>query len=262
MYERYLEFAKDVARQAGRIMLKYFDTEKGERYKADRSIVTLADTDINRYLIERVKQEFPGHSVDGEEEQFGHSSMVWVCDPVDGTALYARHIPTAVFSLALVEDGRSVAGIIYDPFTDTMYSAALGQGAYKNGERMHVSSYALEDRASVSNYDMWAGAPFDIHALVTELGKKTYFLSLGSVIRACACVASGEFTMAVFPGTTHKNCDIAAAKVIVEEAGGKVTDMFGNEQRYDGSINGAIVSNGVVHDEVVGLTRRLFGYEG
>ena len=65
------------------------------------------------------------------------------------------------------------------------------------------------------------------------------------------CVANGDFNLAIFPGTTHKNCDIAAAKVIVEEAGGKVTDLFGNEQRYDQSINGAVISNSVVHDEAI-----------
>ena len=60
----------------------------------------------------------------------------------------------------------------------------------------------------------------------------------------------GDFSLAIFPRTKHKNCDIAAVKVIVEEAGGKVTDLFGNEQRYDESINGAIISNKKVHDEV------------
>ena len=65
------------------------------------------------------------------------------------------------------------------------------------------------------------------------------------------CVASGEFCFTIFPGTKGKNCDIAAVKVIVEEAGGKVTDLFGNEQKYDQDINGAIISNGVTHDIVV-----------
>ena len=65
------------------------------------------------------------------------------------------------------------------------------------------------------------------------------------------CVANGDFNLAIFPGTKHKNCDIAAAKVIVEEAGGKVTDLFGNEQKYDRDINGAVISNGIVHDEVI-----------
>ena len=72
------------------------------------------------------------------------------------------------------------------------------------------------------------------------------------------CVAEGNFTLAIFPGTKHKNCDIAAVKVIVEEAGGKVTDLFGHEQRYDQNINGALISNGNVHEEIVeGITKYL-----
>ena len=73
------------------------------------------------------------------------------------------------------------------------------------------------------------------------------------------CVASGEFSLAIFPGTTRKNCDIAAAKVIVEEAGGKVTNFWGEDQRYDGDIDGAIVSNGKVHDEVLATIHKVLG---
>ena len=71
------------------------------------------------------------------------------------------------------------------------------------------------------------------------------------------CVANGDFNLAIFPGTEHKQYDIAAAKVIVEEAGGKVTDLFGNEQRYDEKINGAIISNGKVHSEVVSVIKQF-----
>lgn len=84
--EEYLEFAKDIAYQAGKIMLKYFNQNNGASYKGDKTIVTLADTEINSYLIEKVKEHYPTHAVDGEEEQSGKSNFVWVCDPVDGTA--------------------------------------------------------------------------------------------------------------------------------------------------------------------------------
>ena len=134
--EEYLEFAKDIAYQAGKIMLKYFNQNNGSNYKGDKTIVTLADTEINSYLIERVKEKYPNHAVDGEEEQFGESNFVWVCDPVDGTAMYARHIPVAVFSLALVVDGEPIIGVVYDPFTDSLYSAAKGNGVYKNDEKI------------------------------------------------------------------------------------------------------------------------------
>lgn len=253
----YLEFAKEIAYEAGKIMLKYLNAKDISSYKGDKTIVTLADKEINTYLINRVKERFPNHSVDGEEEKFGESNYVWVCDPVDGTAMYARHIPVAVFSLALVVDGESRVGVVYDVFTDTLYSAVKGEGAYKNGEKISVNDYELDDVRSVSNFDMWSGAEYNIYDTIKELGKKTYFVSLGSVIRGAMCVASGEFNLAIFPGTKRKNCDIAAVKVIVEEAGGNVTNLFGEEQRYDKDINGAIISNGIVHEEVINTTKQL-----
>lgn len=249
--KQYLDFAKDIAKNAGEIMLKYFNEDNGASYKFDQTIVTKADTEINHYLIKRVKEVFPNHSVDGEEEQFGESKYVWVCDPVDGTAMYARHLPVAVFSLALVIDGESTVGVVYDPFTDNMYTAIKGEGAFRNGVKINVNDIQLHDMKSVSNFDMWPEADYNLFDSLKELGKKTYFVGVGSVIRACMCVANGDFNLAIFPGTKHKNCDIAAAKVIVEEAGGKVTDLFGNEQRYDEDINGAVISNGIVHQEVI-----------
>lgn len=254
-YKEYLRFAKEIANYAGNIMKKYFNHDNGQKYKGDKTIVTLADTEINSYLVKMVKEVYPTHAVDGEEEQFGESNYKWVCDPVDGTAMYARGVPVAVFSLALVINGESVLGVVYDPFTDNMYSAVKGLGAYKNNERIHVNDYMLDDMRSVSNYDMWPESDYNIYNILKKLGEKTYLVSVGSVIRACMCVASGEFSLAIFPGTKHKNCDIAAAKIIVEEAGGKVTNLFGEEQRYDQSIKGAIISNGLVHDEVINVVK-------
>ncbi len=256
--EEYLDFAKEIAYEAGKIMKKYFVEDNGASYKFDQTIVTKADTEINHLLIEKVKEKYPSHSVDGEEEQFGKSDYVWVCDPVDGTAMYARHVPVAVFSLALVINGISTVGVVYDVFTDNLYSAIKGKGAYKNDTKITVNSLTLEDRKSVSNYDMWPESDYNLYDSLKELGKTTYLVSIGSVIRACMCVASGDFTSAIFPGTKHKNCDVAAVKVIVEEAGGKVTNLFGEDQRYDSDITGAVVSNSLVHNEIVEvLTRNL-----
>ena len=201
----YLEFAKDVAKYAGKIMLKYFNQDNGEKYKIDKTIVTLADTEINSYLVKRVKEKYPNHAVDGEEEQFGKSNYKWVCDPVDGTAMYARHIPVAVFSLALVVDGEPILGVVYDPFTNNMYSAVKGEGAYKNNQKMKVNTIELDNMKSVSNFDMWPEAEYNIFEPIKKLGEKTYFIGIGSVVRACMCVANGEFNLAIFPGTKHKN---------------------------------------------------------
>ena len=255
-YNEYLEFAKGIAMHAGKIMLEYFNQDNGASYKGDKTIVTLADTEINLYLINQVKEKYPEHCVDGEEEQFGKSNYVWVCDPVDGTAMYARHIPVAVFSLALVIDGVPVIGVVYDPFTDSLYTAVKGQGAFKNNERIKVNNYTLEDIRTVCHCDMWSKAKYNVCKVFEELRKKTRLNDIGSITRASCCVATGDYSLTIFTGTEHKHCDIAAVKVIVEEAGGKVTDLFGDEQRYDKSIKGALISNGLVHNEVINVIKK------
>lgn len=255
----YLEFAKSIAKEAEKIMKKYFVEDNDASYKLDSTIVTKADKEINDYLIKKVKEQYPRHSVDGEEKQFGKSDFKWVCDPVDGTAMYARHIPVAVFSLALVTKGIPVVGVVFDPFTNSLYYAAKGMGSYKNDQKIHVNNISLDDMKSVSHYDMWPKSEYNLFPIIEQLGKKTYFVSIGSIIRASMCVAAGEFNLALFPGTKHKNCDIAAVKVIVEEAGGIVTDLLGNNQRYDQDITGAIISNKKVYKEVLKTIKEKLG---
>ena len=109
------------------------------------------------------------------------------------------------------------------------------------------------------NIDWWPSAQWDVMQVVHDLAyeKDVYVTTVGSTTHAAALVARGEFIASVFVGTKGKNVDIAAAKVIVEEAGGKVTDLFGQEQRYDRDICGALVSNGVVHEDIVKAMRKL-----
>lgn len=170
--------------------------------------------------------------------------------------MYARHIPIALFSLALVVKGEPIIGVIYDPFTNNLYTAIKGKGAYRNNEKIIVSNCKLSDVQSVCHYDIWKTAGYDINNIVQELRNKSYFVSIGTIARACICVATGDFTLAIFPGTEHKNCDIAAIKVIVEEAGGIVTDLFGKEQRYDKNINGAIISNKKAYNEALNVINK------
>lgn len=256
MEQVYLQFAKDIAYKAGEIMIKYFNQFNDSNYKEDNTIVTIADKEINKYLINEVREKFGTHSVDGEEESNGKSNLVWVCDPIDGTALYARQIYNSVFSLALVENGEPIIGVIYDPFMDNMYHAIKGQGAYQNDKKIEVNNLKLNDKRSISHYDMWPNSEYNIYDIIKELGENSYFISIGSIAKASTEVAKGNFTLALFPGTKHKNCDIAAAKIIVEEAGGKVTDLFGNVQKYDKDINGAIISNGIIHQEIISIIKK------
>lgn len=138
---------------------------------------------------------------------------------------------------------------------NTLYAAIKGKGAYMNGKKISVNDYNLEDIRTVCHCDMWSKASYNVCKVFEKLRKKTRLNDIGSIARASCCVAPGDYSLTIFTGTEHKHCDIAAVKVIVEEAGGKVTDLFGNEQRYDQSIKGALISNGIVHDEVIKVIR-------
>lgn len=237
-------------------MLAHFDTDVSNHEKADQTIVTIADEKINALVIEEVEKKFPEHSIFGEEASSQkESEYAWICDPIDGTVPYAKGIPISVFSLALVKDGEPLLGVVYDPFTKRMYSGAKGGGAFLNGQPLKVSPNPL-GRHSIVNIEWWSNAEYDIDSAGHKLSVETssYVLHLGSVIQAACLVAAGQYEACLFARTKGKNVDIAAVKVIVEEAGGKVTDLFGSEQRYDQDIKGAIVSNGIVHDELVSLS--------
>lgn len=257
--QEWLDFAKSVAREAGDIMQKYFGKKPDAHLKADNTIVTIADEEINQLVIKRVAERYPSHDIDGEEASTRRGSdYVWVCDPIDGTVPFAMELPVSVFSLALVIDGRPEIGVIYAPFSDHLYWAVRGHGAYLNNQPIHVNQNSLDDRVEM-NVDWWSSAQWDVMQAVHDIAceKGVYVMSPCSTTHAAALVARGEFVASVFAGTKGKNVDIAAAKVIVEEAGGKVTDLFGREQRYDQDIRGAVLSNGIVHEEIVEAMRRL-----
>ena len=247
----YLEFAKDISFKAKEVMLTYFNEENVSSYKDDDTIVTVADKIINDYLIEQVKKVYPNHAVYGEEKSFGESDYVWVCDPIDGTAMYARGILVATFSLALVYKGEVIIGVVMDPFNDCLYTAVKGRGAYKNDKKISVSDYSLTDKRSVGYFDMYPQAEYDLYDVVKVLNQKCYNVSLGSIVRGGILVSEGKFIFSLFPGTVCKNCDIAAVKLIVEEAGGIVRNLKGEEQYYNKDISGAIISNKVVYNELL-----------
>jgi len=255
--ENFEEFAKNFAKKAGKIMLKNFQLGMKKEWKKDNSPVTETDLKINSLLIEEVKRNFPGQSVLAEEESFmlEKSDYIWVCDPVDGTFPFSHGIPVATFSLALVKNGEPIIGVVLDPFEGRLFFASKGKGSFLNGKKIHVSN-----KKSFSNIigecEVWINSKYNVNDLFLEFikmdAKITKFISF---VYPTALVAAGEYDFSVFP---HSTChDVAAVKIIVEEAGGKTTDIFGNEQRYDREINGFIASNGVLHDKLVELSKKF-----
>jgi fructose-1,6-bisphosphatase/inositol monophosphatase family enzyme len=245
-----MAFAASVAREAGDIMRHYFyHTERlNVETKSDKTPVTIADKQINDLLIERVQSTYPDHGVLGEENSWQpERGQLWVCDPIDGTRSFIIGEPASRFSLAYAEDGVPLAAVAYDPFQDRLFSATKGGGAFCNDQPIHVSDRSLAAARIAgpgSMKELYKGkAVYD----ALQASGAYIRLSGGIVVQACL-VADGHIDGRLFPGRSAH--DIASVKLIVEEAGGKVTDLDGREQRYDGRIRGAIISNGVIHDEL------------
>ena len=256
---KYQEFGKEFAYKAGEIIKRNFSLNMKKEWKSyDTTPVTETDLKINSMLIEEISKLYPDHSVKGEEESNikKDSEYMWVCDPVDGTIPFSHGIPVCTFSLALVHDGESVLGVVYDPFGDRLFVAEKGEGAYLNGDPIHVSDRVLL-KGSVGDYEFFETAKYNIGKFADHLTmiEEVKMMKLCSFIYPSTLVAAGELAFTLFPGSTSH--DAAAVKIIVEEAGGKVTDIFGNEQRYDQPINGLIVSNGMVHDKLVELAKKF-----
>ena len=253
--QEYLEFAKGLAKEAGEIMLRYFlANDIGTIEKEDKTLVTLADTEINNLVIKRIQLKHPNHSVHGEEASIhiANAPFTWVCDPVDGTLPFAKGLPISTFSIGLVDDtGQSVVGVAFDPYQDRLYTAIKGKGAFLNGQKIQVSKRETLEGAFVDN-ELWKnekeGVSFlDPREILANQGA-VVTSQCSAVIMGCL-VAEGLYDVMLFGQSKPE--DIAALKVIVEEAGGKVTSLSGLDQRYDEKIYGAVVSNGAIHPNVL-----------
>lgn len=250
--DQLLTWAVAIAHEAGTIMRAYFhlDADKQVRAKANRTPVTIADEKINDLVIRRAGQDFPDQGVLGEESSSHQERRrLWVCDPIDGTEAFILGEPVAMFSLAYVVDGKPVVGVLYEPILNTMLTAVQGKGTRLNGAAIHVSGETDLARGRL------AVSPSPKQTIERQAFFRSLFAQQTKVVPAHGCafraalVAQGRVDGSVFPGRNAH--DMAASKLIVEEAGGRVTDLYGREQRYDGTITGAILSNGHIHEALV-----------
>jgi fructose-1,6-bisphosphatase/inositol monophosphatase family enzyme len=250
----YLDFAEETAYTAGDIMLKYFDADVMKRTKSDNTIVTIADEEINEMVIERGNHAYPDASILGEEasDMKEGSEDVWVCDPIDGTYNFANGLPISVFSLALTRNGKPIVGTVFDPFMNRLYSAALGQGAYLNHDPIHVNDELWINRQRVG----MSGAKHSQLDMAGVLGRMLHLNDMRPLYLVCSVqeammVATGKMVGSIYSGT--KAHDVAASKIIVEEAGGMATDLKGRDQRYDCDVRGTLMSNARVHNQMIDL---------
>lgn len=254
----YKIFAENLAKEAGGIMRANFMLGMKKEWKEDSSPVTETDLFINKLVLDAVAREYPDHSVLAEEGSSlkDGSEYTWVCDPIDGTIPFSHGIPTSMFSLALVRDGVPILGVAFDPYLDRLYVAVKGHGAQLNGEAISVSSAKTIAKKLI---DLEVPSVMTIVLPVGNLWTEIRSLEgkiirFASIVYGGSLVACGELCAAIYWGRGAH--DIAALKIIVEEAGGRVTDIDGKEQRYDRAVNGAIISNGFVHEDMLRLIQK------
>ncbi|MFA5917747.1 MAG: inositol monophosphatase [Candidatus Gracilibacteria bacterium] len=249
----YIDFLELIAKQSGEVIKNNFKLGMSKEYKGDDTPVTKTDKEINSLIIFKINELYPTHSVKGEEESNikNESDYVWVCDPVDGTIPFSSGLPICTFSLALVYKGQPIAGVIYEPFMDRMLLAEKGKGTFLNGEKVSVNNRDNINEKSIIAIENFKNAKYNLHKIDNELTENinVKLFKLCSILYAGMMVAIGEFDGVIFPHITSH--DGASLKIIVEEAGGKMTDIYGNEQRYDRDINGYIASNGKTHNQLV-----------
>jgi histidinol-phosphatase len=206
--------------------------------KPDRTPVTDADRAVEQAIRERLEVERPADAVLGEEQgATGSARRRWIVDPIDGTKNFSRGLPIWATLIALGDDGEILAGVVSAPALGRRWWAARGEGAYANGERIHVSKVSSLNDASVSEY---YGA---------ELSGAWHRRILGDFWQH-VLVAEGAVDAAV--DTAVNLWDVAALLPIVEEAGGRITTFGGDRDPAGGS---AVSTNGALHDEVLAALR-------
>jgi len=250
------EFLLEVAAQAGELIRSNFVLGMTKEMKAgDRSPLTGTDLKINQLVLDEAARHYPDYGVIAEEGSRHNEKdeYVWVCDPIDGTIPFSHGLAISTFTMALVHNGQPIMGVILDPYQKRTFFAEKDKGAFLNNKPIAVTERnGLE--GSMMYAERWHQALYRIVPMIEALEKENCHLSvIKSTANTAALVAAGEAIGLLFPGKTP--WDMAAAKIIVEEAGGRVTDFEGNEQRYDRDILGCLVTNGVMHDKLLSMVK-------
>jgi myo-inositol-1(or 4)-monophosphatase len=254
----FLECAVEIAQDAGSLLRYYFERHVRFELKGDFDLVTEADRASEKLVVERLKTHFPDHGIMAEEGS-GHESQSeyrWYVDPLDGTTNFAHGYPTYNVTLALEKSGELIAGVIFDPSRNELFTCEKGGGAFLNGARIHVS------RAPSLNESLFStGFPsrrrhlsVNIHfyhqlAMATHGVRRGGAAALDLAYVACGRL-DGFWEFGLSPW------DLAAGKLLLEEAGGTASDMAGDRHRMNSPH--ILADNGLIHHEVVTLFSEIF----
>lgn len=271
--------AEAAARAAGNIIVqaqrekaKWLDAQEssssGAKVKTSiKDIVTVHDKNAQVAVEGIIRGAYPDHSFLGEEDvdpgaaaseqalmdllaDQSKSGFLWICDPIDGTANFASGMPLCGVTVSVVYKGTAVVGIVYDPFADEVFAAVKGQGATVNGEPLSVAREITDVKDAIIN----AGCPADPNAFATSMRGIAALNSEARGLRMIACSALTTAWIAAGRLTAHfgydlSSWDLVAGALLIQEAGGLVTDLDGSPYRIE--TRNMLCSNGLVHEPIL-----------
>ena len=247
-----LETVKDAAIEAGNLILNYYKADYEIKDKGYHNPVTTADHASDNRLKEILTQSFPEYGWLSEETVDSKvrlkNERVWVVDPLDGTKEFIEGVPHFVVSIALVENGFPIIGVLYNPVTRELFSAAKGKGARLNGKNIHcstknnLSDMIILNSRSETRKGLW-------NPYISTFGE---LKPIGSVAYKLGLTAAGEAD--IFASLRPKNeWDICAGNCIINESGGRLIDLYGNERKYNQ--DNTLIEPGLIAGEMLAVEK-------
>lgn len=256
-----LQIAIEAAREAGNFLKlnlgKVRETQPKGGY--ERNLVTEIDKRSEEIIIQKIQRHYPAHDILAEESgsrTAGGSKYRWIIDPLDGTTNFTHGFPVFCVSIGLEYDGELIAGVIYDPNLDELFTAERGKGAFLNGKRISVSKIPTLNRSLLVTgfpYNITENPNHAIEHFVNFLLSAQAVRRMGSAAIDMVYVAAGRYEG--FWEVALNPWDMAAGAVIIREAGGMLSDFSGRPfSIYNKEI---VASNGLVHDEMLGVLKKV-----
>ena len=253
-----LEFAKLTAKQAGSILIQHFGKISSiERKSTDIDLLTIADTESEAFILEKINSAYPDHHIIAEESKLieGCSDYRWVIDPLDGTTNFVHNLPIFAVSIGLQHKEKTILGVVYNPAAQKCFWAEKNSGAFLNDKPIYITS-----TNTLNNSLLVTGFPYihdDRYEKSFALFKKLYgntqgIRRLGAAALDFCFVAMGRFEG--FWEFGLQPWDVCAGALILEEAGGLVTDWDGSPMPFSGKR--ILATNGHIHTEMIKILEK------
>ena len=252
-YREELEIAERAAKDAGAIIMHWYGRDYRVEQKSKNNPVTTADLEANSKIREIIQERFPEDGWLSEEDKDTDKrlgcSRVWVVDPIDGTKEFIEGVPQFAVSVGFVVNGRPRVAVVYNPAEDRLYRAAEGQGAYLNGQPIHVTGRTAIQGALLLVSRSEPRRKFQMFVDLCEIQP------VGSIANRLAKVAAGDGDGTLTFRSVHE-WDVCAGVLMVEEAGGRVIDGNGSRLEFnckDTTHRGIVASNEILAQRILEL---------